>query len=251
MNARDVNPLMDRLAERLGQRTGLERVEDALRTLGGGPAAAPTVDHHEPTRLFFPGLTARPWHDRDAFAWVPAVERATAEIRSELGRLLAGQTPFFPYEDPYTLELGWRGWDTVTLVRKGKLHPENAAACPRTVAVLERTPMAVRQGMFSRLKPGAHLEPHTGGVNVVLTCHLPLIVPAGCGLRVGSETRCWREGEVTVFDDGFVHEAWNRGDAERVVLLWDIWHPDLSEVEVAALRLLFPRIDRMLRALAA
>ena len=50
-------------------------------------------------------------------------------------------------------------------------------------------------------------------------------------MRVGSETRPWREGKVTVLDDSFEHEVWHRGAAPRVVLLVDVWHPQLSEAD--------------------
>jgi beta-hydroxylase len=54
----------------------------------------------------------------------------------------------------------------------------------------------------------------------VLRCHLPLIVPAGdVGLRSGNDTRSWQRGRCLIFDDTFEHEAWNRGDGDRVVLL--------------------------------
>jgi aspartate beta-hydroxylase len=38
------------------------------------------------------------------------------------------------------------------------------------------------------------------------------------------------------FDDTFLHEAWNRTDERRVVLILDTWHPDLTEAECSALR---------------
>lgn len=251
MSTLNVEDLMDRLGARLGG-SGLERVEAALLAMAGRTErAVPTAPMHEPSRLFFPGLGAAAWHDPAALPWVGAVEAAFGSIRAEMAALLDQQAAFFPYEDPYTLELGWRGWDTFVLYRKGKPHPSNAARCPRTMAALEGTPRSVRQGMFSRLRPGAHLEPHTGGVNVVLTCHLPLVVPEGCALRVGGEERPWREGRVLVFDDSFVHEAWNRGASDRLVLLWDIWHPDLTAKEIAALTLLFPVFDRVMRDFSA
>jgi aspartyl/asparaginyl beta-hydroxylase (cupin superfamily) len=52
-----------------------------------------------------------------------------------------------------------------------------------------------------------------------------------CALRVGNETRPWREGELVVFDDSIEHEAWNLGKELRVVLLFDIWRPELTERE--------------------
>jgi aspartyl/asparaginyl beta-hydroxylase (cupin superfamily) len=55
---------------------------------------------------------------------------------------------------------------------------------------------------------------------------------------VGAETRHWKVGEALVFDDTIEHEAMNPSDELRVVFIFDVWHPDLSEIEreaVAAL----------------
>jgi hypothetical protein len=59
----------------------------------------------------------------------------------------------------------------------------------------------------------------------VLRLHLGLDVPAECAMRVGTETKSWQEGKCLVFDDSFEHEAWNRGDRTRTVLLCDFLNP--------------------------
>src|SRR3546814_6464409 len=69
-----------------------------------------------------------------------------------------------------------------------------AALCPAALAALELAPQPVIPGrapiaLFSRLTPGTHIQPHHGMLNTRLICHLPLIVPDGCALRVGAETR--------------------------------------------------------------
>jgi aspartyl/asparaginyl beta-hydroxylase (cupin superfamily) len=38
-----------------------------------------------------------------------------------------------------------------------------------------------------------------------------------------------------VFDDSFWHEVWNESDRRRLVLILDLWHPDLSDDEVSLL----------------
>ena len=84
------------------------------------------------------------------------------------------------------------------------------------------------------MRPGTHLRAHCGPSNHRLRLHLPVVVPPcperACALRVGDEARAWREGEVLVFDDSFDHEAWvdERAVGERVVLMVDVWHPELS-----------------------
>ena len=85
--------------------------------------------------------------------------------------------------------------------------------------------------MFSQLKAGAHIKPHTGFVNTRLIVHVPLIVPPGCKFRVGNEVREWERGKAWVFDDTIEHEAINTSNRTRVVLIFDIWRPELTEEE--------------------
>ena len=93
--------------------------------------------------------------------------------------------------------------------------------------------------MFSLLKAGARISPHTGMFNTRLVCHLPLIVPPNCRFRVGNEVREWEEGKLLIFDDTIEHEAWNDSDEDRIVLIFDIWRPELSEQEKYELTALF------------
>ncbi len=87
--------------------------------------------------------------------------------------------------------------------------------------------------MFSLLKPRTRIPPHTGVSNVRLVAHLPLIIPEGCGFRVGNETRQWVPGTAWVFDDTLEHEAWNDSDQLRAILIFDVWHPHLTAAERA------------------
>ncbi|MEO8411193.1 MAG: aspartyl/asparaginyl beta-hydroxylase domain-containing protein, partial [Propionivibrio sp.] len=59
-----------------------------------------------------------------------------------------------------------------------------------------------------------------------------------CWFRVGEQRRDWVRGEAFVFDDTIEHEAMNPSDELRVVLIFDVWNPELSPIErdgVAAL----------------
>jgi aspartyl/asparaginyl beta-hydroxylase (cupin superfamily) len=84
-------------------------------------------------------------------------------------------------------------------------------------------------------------------LNARLICHLPLVVPPGCGFRVASEVREWREGELLVFDDSVEHEAWNGGTSDRIILIFDIWRPELSAEERRAVTAMFEAIDSYAR----
>ena len=65
-------------------------------------------------------------------------------------------------------------------------------------------------------------------LNSRVICHLPLIVPKGCWLRVGNDTREWEEGKLLIFDDSIEHEARNPTGEFRIILLFDVWRPELQ-----------------------
>src|SRR5262249_11002473 len=89
--------------------------------------------------------------------------------------------------------------------------------------------------MFSALNPKSHISRHVGPVNGVLRGHLPLIVPPGCGIKVGDDVREWEEGKVMVFDDSFFHEVWNESEHLRIVLFLNFWHPCIPDEDIAAI----------------
>ncbi len=199
----------------------------------------------EPTHFYYPGLPAIEFHERGHFPWLVALESATTAIRGELLRILQQDyRDFVPYVDyPDNLPLDqWaelnrsQRWGALHLYLYGKRVEQNCARCPQTMAVVDLLPQPRVAGrspaaMFSALQPQTRIPPHTGVANTRLVVHLPLIVPPGCGFRVGGETRQWREGEAWVFDDTIEHEAWNDSRQPRVILICDVWNPLLSQAE--------------------
>lgn len=216
-----------------------------------------TIYLPKPSAYYFPGLAPIQFFDRAAFPWVPAIEAATDAIREELQGVMRSDGGFRPYQvsDPTRPRRDYHGlednpaWSSLHLWENGAPVEENVRRCPRTFAALmEHVPLP-RIGprapniMFSWLQPGATIPPHHGAINARLICHLPLMVPPDCGFRVGNETREWREGEMLIFDDTIEHEAWNRSDRDRVVLIFDCWRPELSEDERAAVTAMFEAVD--------
>lgn len=196
-----------------------------------------------PLRYFYPGLPTIEFFDRRDFDWVPALEASTDAIHEEAERVLADRSLLRPYvqegDGPQVAKVdiaGSRAWTAFFLYQSGRIVEQNAKLCPETMAALEKVPLARAEGatpsvLFSVLEPGAHIPPHNGMVNTRLICHLPVIAPPGCTLRVGAEEREWRYGEMLIFDDSIEHEAWNRSGETRVVLLFDVWRPELDEAE--------------------
>jgi aspartate beta-hydroxylase len=210
----------------------------------------------QPRLYYFPGLPQTQFFERSDFPWLDRVEAATADIRAELLAVLDQEGAFAPYVQanpdlPAIERSGMHNnpaWSAFYLWRNGQLVAENAARCPKTLAALAQVPMTSVPGraptvLFSLLQPGAHIPPHTGILNTRLICHLPLIVPPGCSLRVGNETRSWEEGKAWVFDDTIEHEAWNRSGQPRVILLFEAWRPELTAKERALVSAMLASID--------
>lgn len=116
----------------------------------------------------------------------------------------------------------------------------NRLLCPETVAAIEAIGDQYDHAFFSALAPQTHIKKHHGPTNKKLRCHLPLVVPEGkCRLRVGDQVVDVQEGKCFLFDDSFEHEAWNDDPTHsRIVLIVDVWHPDLSTQEKKFLRFL-------------
>lgn len=209
-----------------------------------------------PRYYFFPGLPVIEFFDRAQFPWLSALEAATAAIRGEVLALLQDGGAFRPYVEGYANRphnpqdgmLNNPDWSAFYLWKQGRVIEENAARCPQTMRALRAVPLGVMPNrspsvLFSVLRPGAHIPAHNGMVNTRLIGHLPLIVPPGCTFRVGSESHQWEEGKAWLFDDTIEHEAWNRSDETRVILLFEIWRPELSDAERTQVCALFQAID--------
>jgi aspartyl/asparaginyl beta-hydroxylase (cupin superfamily) len=59
---------------------------------------------------------------------------------------------------------------------------------------------------------------------------------------VGNEVREVEAGKLMIFDDSMEHEAWNDGPSVRVILLFEIWRPELDDAEIAALTAMYQAI---------
>jgi hypothetical protein len=248
-----------RLEHALAEADAGPRLAEAMAImLGRKPPPPVSVAHaQQPSLFYLPGLPQRPFYEREEFAWVGAIEAETPAIRAELEAVVAGDAAGFqPYVQSPKDRPGrdFHGlnddpsWSAFYLWKDGAPVPENAARCPRTVAAMERVPLCRIAGrtpsvLFSLLRPGTQIPSHHGMLNSRLICHLPLVVPPGCWLRVGAETRAWEEGKLLVFDDSVSHEAKNGSGELRVVLLFDIWRPEVTEAERRGLSAIFGAID--------
>lgn len=216
------------------------------------------IYRNECAGLHYPFLPADEFFDRTHFAWFGELEGRAPAIRDEALAILRDRSDDIrPYvrQAAGTPANKWSAldnrldWGACFLWEYGTRNDAVCDRCPATSAALDAVPQSRVPGkapnaFFSILQPGAHIPPHTGVTNTRAIVHLPLVVPDGCGFRVGGETRVWEEGVAFAFDDTIEHEAWNKGGEQRIVLIFDVWNPYLSLLEQEYLTTLFDVADR-------
>jgi beta-hydroxylase len=170
----------------------------------------------------------RYFYSASEFPFLSSLEDNFAVIKGELEQLLSNNTEqnwlkTFP---DYVDSKQQKAWKVFTFLFFGMKSPKHANLCPKTAELIYVIPEIISCD-YSYLAPQTHILPHKGYTRMVLRCHLPLIVPEPdkCTIRVGNETHQWEEGKLLVFDDSFEHEAWNKSDKSRVVLMFDIPNP--------------------------
>lgn len=205
-------------------------------------------NQQKPHLFYLPDLRAEAVFDKSALAWCSIVENHYPKIRSEFENLthliLKEGAPYLSKD--YKMEgfeplSGSNNWTALHFYENGIANNKLIKLMPETANLLKEIPLYrlndnPYEVFFSLLKPGQHIKPHFGLSNHSLTVHLPIVVPGNGHLRVGDTTNVWHEGELIVFDDSFDHEAINNSEDIRIVLIFSIWHPDLTSTEQQDIR---------------
>lgn len=222
----------------------LSRIERAVLGYLGELDVKPKHPRQKALVLYIPDLPDQPFMDPFLHSWTQRLKDAFPAMRREALSMLARDANF---EDFVRLKAGDSmerylagrapAWEALFFYRHGVRYDDTHTLCPETSAVLDsidlfRVPGQAPEILFSVLRPGTHILPHHGICNARSVMHLPLLVPSDCALNlVDVATRTWTEGEPMLFDDTYLHEAWNRSDSIRMILLMDCWNPHLSLAE--------------------
>ena len=161
----------------------------------------------------------------DGFGFIKELEENWKNIKGELIKLKREDFQAWVQKEMYD-----EGWTIYPLYVFGKEIRLKSGKCPVTKSICENIP-GISLAAFSRLAPNTHVKPHVGWAKSVYRLHLGLIVPNDCFIRVGNQTSQWNEGKCLVFDDTVEHEAWNRSQEERIVLLLDFLRPGFHFID--------------------
>lgn len=179
-----------------------------------------------------PNLRSQPlWSPEETgyAASIRRIEEKWKTIRKEGLAVLDLKTGGFLLEEESLREKG--DWHQFTLYSRGRKDEVNCKRTPQTCAIVDGFTEAAGctrgQVKFSVMHPGVHVWPHVGPTNCRLRMHLGLKIPDGVTLRVADQMRGWEEGKILVFDDSYEHEVWHNGTETRLILIVDVWHPDI------------------------
>jgi aspartyl/asparaginyl beta-hydroxylase len=226
------NPALRRLAYgRFGVFDGQIDHKWWFRTLVGRPRVRYAQAEQKPEH-YLPFLTARPlWEAPCPDA--EFLERHWTVINDEFEALQERASHHPTVEG----RVQGRGWLSLQLYY-GKARSPVLRHFPKTAELLEQVPHcgnALGAVFFSILEPKTTIKPHCGPTNTRLRYHLGLNTPPGCWLEVAGQKTSWQSGKCLRFDDSFRHSVGNESDRPRTVLVIDLWHPELEEVEKEAL----------------
>ena len=218
---------------------------------------------------FVDGLRAMPFHNTKDFPWIPALEENYKIILKELTEFenrrrgdtdpvgkdnLQELKPTGEGPEGDGLWLGPRDasgsdygpeWKTLGLQDRSVWDQELAwKEFPQTTKIMVDNNVPSCECFFAKQGARSGLKPHSDKNNFIMTCHLALDVPEGeCWIQVGNERYFWKNGETCVFDTSVIHSTENQSDRVRYVLLIRFWHPDLTDDEIQAFKLIFDYLD--------
>ena len=109
--------------------------------------------------------------------------------------------------------------------------PSAYELAPKTMALIDQVP-SMHMALFAALMPGKSLKKHHDPFAFTLRYSLGLSTPNSneCGLIVDGNDLPWHDGESYIFDETYMHSAYNNSDTVRLILMTDVARPLRSKI---------------------
>jgi beta-hydroxylase len=183
--------------------------------------------------VLFSKVSTQPYVDASEFPQLKVLQDHWQDIRDEALRLdnQGSIQAASDYNDIGFNSFFRTGWKRFYLKWYGDDLPSAQQMCPKTVALLKQLPQ-VKAAMFASLPPNAKLVKHRDPYAGSLRYHMGLITPndPACYIEVDGQRYHWRDGEVVMFDETYIHYAENTTDKPRIILFADIERPVYTPV---------------------
>lgn len=220
----------------------------------GEPGMEDSSDMVQECHSYVPGLSITPFWNKEDFDWAQYLESKYAEIRKEFDAVNADMKKL--KEEGNNIWAGaltedassyGEGWKTLVLMNRGRWDPVNVNLFPKTAKAVHDSGIPATEVFFASMSGPSSIKKHTDFTNFVLTSHLAVDIPYSgenkCRITVGDETKEWINGKVMVFDTSLMHDAVNESDKMRYILMFRLWHPDLTQTERDALQFTFDCLE--------
>lgn len=184
----------------------------------------------------------------DEFSWVNSIEQEHSNIYNEYlvfkSTVNAALDICRVSNEQYKV-IEENKWDFIPLYSYGAEIEEFTKFFPKTKRALSNIPN-MTTAFFSILKPDSFIKEHRGAYKGYLRYQLGVLIPEPrelCGIKINEETYHWTQGKSVIFDDTFLHTAWNKTEYERVVLYVDFIRP-MNSLLVTVSKLLTKIINK-------
>lgn len=159
--------------------------------------------------------------------WYPIIKNSREEILKEFQSVKSDvYSPYFNQsvvnQENIWKTISFKFW-TVNYYKNQKLYPVITKTLNQIPGLLTAS--------INKLEAGGLIVPHNGDSNGFYRCHIGLDIPAElpeAGFKVLDESRSWEEGELLVFCDANMHEAWNKSEKDRYILVFDVIRPEFK-----------------------
>ena len=217
----------------------LDRVKAYLIAMDSGLDSSKMAAQQLPTYPAFPGLRHQEFHPAENIDATPLLENACETVHSE-GEALLRDKEYLDYFHRGKQTTSADSFWSIGLLYYMGVALDRDIHCKETLKLVNALPGVCidypwGDALFSLQRGHSRLPAHCSVDALRVRCHLGLQIPDDCGIRVGAESRRWRRGSVLCFEDSYEHEVWNNSTQDRLVLIVDCWHPDLTIIEREAL----------------
>jgi hypothetical protein len=209
---------------------------------------------HQQCHSYVPGLKAKEFWDTTDHKWAKKLANQYKTIKKEFTKVTADMEQLV--QEGNNIWAGaltddassyGQGWKTLVLMNRGRWDSVNANLFPATAKAVRDCGIPAAEVFFASMQPNTSIQRHSDFTNFVLTSHLALDIPYSgenqCRLTVGDQTREWINGQVMMFDTSILHDAHNDSDKTRYILMFRLWHPDLTQTERDALQFTYDCLE--------
>jgi len=162
----------------------------------------------------------------DYFPEIKVIEDNWRDIRDEA--LVLYENGYIATKDDLPASSFYKDnrWTSFYLKNYDSDIPSAYELAPKTMALINQVP-SMNLALFACLNPGKEIKNHHDPFAFTLRYSLGLSTPNSdqSGIFIDGEDYKWADGEAILFDETYLHNAYNHSDKPRIILMTDVDRP--------------------------